>query len=133
MGIVTSFFDGTIRTVDDPKPKKKITLLVSWDMFFWRKGRVGTRIFRIWYAAVNIVTTIVTMYCVYSRFDGGAMLNSGRSIGHHLKSNDAELRSAVLGFEYRFHLRNVAEPLNDDRLPIEKRATEEDNKVGQKL
>ena len=42
MGIVTSFFfDGTIRTVDDPKPKKKITLLVSWDMFFWRKGRVG--------------------------------------------------------------------------------------------
>ena len=74
------------------------------------------------------------MYCVYSRFDGGAMLNSGRSIGHHLKSNDAELRSAVLGFVYRFHLRNMAEPLHhDDRLPIEKRAAEEDNKVGQKL
>ena len=44
MGIVTSFFfDGTIRTVDDPKPKKKITLLVSWDMFFLEKREGGAR------------------------------------------------------------------------------------------
>ena len=83
MGIVTSFFDGITRTVDEGSETEKQNDVVGLlgHVFWEEKGEWGTRIFRIWYAAVNIVTTIVTMYCVYSRFDGGAMLNSGRSIG----------------------------------------------------